>query len=215
MHRLIPHKHHLSDECHGNSMKHHLQCTVYVGLWSWTQCALFVHKFLVPRCLLIFQCLLSSSMDKTVRLWDIETTTCLKVFVHSDYGKVIYWIILSRCFLKSRLIFLSWLDSYMYPVQSRRWKVLHQRFAWCQGPHMECTRTSCCWLDRLPWNGYSYMLHSRWSGNNNLGFLPSVLRIWAVGYSWHCLNIYPWKGALVGSHKGSCRFYNTSGMYPS
>ncbi|GJR09748.1 RNA-directed DNA polymerase, eukaryota, reverse transcriptase zinc-binding domain protein [Tanacetum coccineum] len=27
----------------------------------------------------------SSSMDKTVRLWDIETRNCLKVFSHSDY----------------------------------------------------------------------------------------------------------------------------------
>ncbi|PWA36965.1 transducin/WD40 repeat-like superfamily protein [Artemisia annua] len=29
--------------------------------------------------------LLSSSMDKTVKLWDIETKNCLKVFSHSDY----------------------------------------------------------------------------------------------------------------------------------
>uniref|UniRef100_A0ACD5W7V7 Uncharacterized protein n=1 Tax=Avena sativa TaxID=4498 RepID=A0ACD5W7V7_AVESA len=29
--------------------------------------------------------LLSSSMDKTVRLWDVESKTCLKVFTHSDY----------------------------------------------------------------------------------------------------------------------------------
>nr|GEY70376.1 hypothetical protein [Tanacetum cinerariifolium] len=29
--------------------------------------------------------LLSSSMDKTVKLWDIETRNCLKVFSHSDY----------------------------------------------------------------------------------------------------------------------------------
>ncbi|KAI3830290.1 hypothetical protein L1987_04428 [Smallanthus sonchifolius] len=31
------------------------------------------------------QLLLSSSMDKTVRLWDIETKNCLKQFAHSDY----------------------------------------------------------------------------------------------------------------------------------
>ncbi|KAF5821118.1 putative transcription factor WD40-like family [Helianthus annuus] len=31
------------------------------------------------------QFLLSSSMDKTVRLWDIETKNCLKQFAHSDY----------------------------------------------------------------------------------------------------------------------------------
>lgn len=33
------------------------------------------------------QLLLSSSMDKTVRLWDLETKSCLKLFAHNDYGK--------------------------------------------------------------------------------------------------------------------------------
>lgn len=31
--------------------------------------------------------LLSSSMDKTVRLWDTESQACLKTFAHSDYGE--------------------------------------------------------------------------------------------------------------------------------
>ncbi|KAK2986203.1 hypothetical protein RJ640_001282 [Escallonia rubra] len=31
------------------------------------------------------QQMLSSSMDKTVRLWDMETRTCLKLFAHNDY----------------------------------------------------------------------------------------------------------------------------------
>ncbi|CAO2141133.1 unnamed protein product [Urochloa humidicola] len=31
------------------------------------------------------QLLLSSSMDKTVRLWDMDTKTCLKMFPHNDY----------------------------------------------------------------------------------------------------------------------------------
>ncbi|KAL6868221.1 hypothetical protein ACP4OV_015066 [Aristida adscensionis] len=31
------------------------------------------------------QHLLSSSMDKTVRLWDVDTKTCLKLFAHNDY----------------------------------------------------------------------------------------------------------------------------------
>ncbi|GFP78596.1 protochlorophyllide reductase chloroplastic [Phtheirospermum japonicum] len=31
------------------------------------------------------QLLLSSSMDKTVRLWDLSTKSCLKIFSHSDY----------------------------------------------------------------------------------------------------------------------------------
>ncbi|PPS03122.1 hypothetical protein GOBAR_AA17535 [Gossypium barbadense] len=30
--------------------------------------------------------LLSSSMDKTVRLWDLISKTCLRIFSHSDYG---------------------------------------------------------------------------------------------------------------------------------
>ncbi|KAL6503183.1 hypothetical protein OROHE_023812 [Orobanche hederae] len=31
------------------------------------------------------QLLLSSSMDKTVRMWDLETRSCLKMFAHNDY----------------------------------------------------------------------------------------------------------------------------------
>lgn len=27
-------------------------------------------------------------MDKTVRLWDLESKSCIKVFAHSDYGKI-------------------------------------------------------------------------------------------------------------------------------
>ena len=34
------------------------------------------------------QLLLSSSMDKTVRLWDMETKSCLKLFAHNDYGQM-------------------------------------------------------------------------------------------------------------------------------
>jgi WD40 repeat protein len=39
------------------------------------------------------QYLLSSSMDKTVKLWDITTSTCLKTFSHTDYGKSSYRVI--------------------------------------------------------------------------------------------------------------------------
>ncbi|XP_039778125.1 WD repeat-containing protein 44-like [Panicum virgatum] len=34
------------------------------------------------------QQLLSSSMDKTVRLWNMDTKTCLKMFPHNDYGEL-------------------------------------------------------------------------------------------------------------------------------
>ncbi|GMJ08463.1 hypothetical protein like AT2G37670 [Hibiscus trionum] len=37
------------------------------------------------------QQLLSSSMDKTVRLWDLETKSCLKLFAHNDYVTCIHF----------------------------------------------------------------------------------------------------------------------------
>ena len=36
---------------------------------------------------LFSQHLLSSSMDKTVRLWDLSSKSCLQIFSHSDYGE--------------------------------------------------------------------------------------------------------------------------------
>ncbi|MCD7446549.1 hypothetical protein HAX54_009233 [Datura stramonium] len=33
------------------------------------------------------------SMDKTVRLWDIETQSCLKMFAHNDYGEIPCYIV--------------------------------------------------------------------------------------------------------------------------
>jgi hypothetical protein len=35
----------------------------------------------------MLQMLLSSSMDKTVRMWKVGCNRCLKVFHHKDYGK--------------------------------------------------------------------------------------------------------------------------------
>ncbi|KAL1187425.1 hypothetical protein V6Z11_A01G248000 [Gossypium hirsutum] len=37
------------------------------------------------------QQLLSSSMDKTVRLWDLDTKSCLKLFAHNDYVTCIHF----------------------------------------------------------------------------------------------------------------------------
>ncbi|XVF08082.1 hypothetical protein REPUB_Repub06bG0195400 [Reevesia pubescens] len=37
------------------------------------------------------QQLLSSSMEKTVRLWDLETRNCLKLFAHNDYVTCIHF----------------------------------------------------------------------------------------------------------------------------
>lgn len=45
------------------------------------------------------QLLLSSSMDKTVRLWDLESKSCLKLFSHNDYGEMSNHV--------SKLVFLT------------------------------------------------------------------------------------------------------------
>lgn len=37
------------------------------------------------------QLLLSSSMDKTVRMWGLESKSCLKMFAHNDYGEMQYY----------------------------------------------------------------------------------------------------------------------------
>lgn len=42
------------------------------------------------------QLLLSSSMDKTVRLWNMESQDCLKMFAHSDYGKEAMYTIIAH-----------------------------------------------------------------------------------------------------------------------
>lgn len=41
-----------------------------------------------------FQQLLSASMDKTVRLWDLSSKSCLKIFSHSDYGNCLHTLLL-------------------------------------------------------------------------------------------------------------------------
>lgn len=37
----------------------------------------------------MFQFLLSSSVDKTVRMWQVGCDGCLKVFSHSNYGALL------------------------------------------------------------------------------------------------------------------------------
>ncbi|XP_042480653.1 uncharacterized protein LOC122061457 [Macadamia integrifolia] len=50
------------------------------------------------------QQLLSSSMDKTVRLWDMESKTCLKLFAHNDYVTCIHFNpVDDRCFISGSL----------------------------------------------------------------------------------------------------------------
>lgn len=63
-------------------------------------------------------------MDKTVRLWDIETNSCLRMFTHSDYGKVMLVSILLALLQTGYLqyirlsSFVFHLNSYVHTVQS-------------------------------------------------------------------------------------------------
>lgn len=45
----------------------------------------------------LLQCLLSSSKDKTVRLWQVGCNKCLNVFRHNDYGIYEKQKLLSPC----------------------------------------------------------------------------------------------------------------------
>ncbi|KAL7589243.1 hypothetical protein Lser_V15G38686 [Lactuca serriola] len=101
------------------------------------------------------QLLLSSSMDKTVRLWDIETKNCLKTFSHTDYVTCIQFNPADDDYFIS-----GSLDS-----KVRIWNIPD--------------RLVVDWID----------LHEM---------------VTSIGYS------TDGKVSVVGSHKGICRFYNTS-----
>ncbi|XP_021887726.1 WD repeat-containing protein 44-like [Carica papaya] len=102
------------------------------------------------------QLLLSSSMDKTVRLWDLESRSCLKLFAHNDYVTCIQfnptdddYFISGSLDAKVRI----WNIPDRYVVD---WTDIHEMV------------TSAC-------------------------YTPDG------------------QGAFVGTHKGSCRLYNTEG----
>lgn len=83
---------------------------------------------------------------------------------------------------------------------------------------MEHSWSSSCWLEWSAWDGHCCLLYSGWSGI--LGFV--LLRVFRrlndhfviggiLNLEGFCFGLYL-KGALVGSYKGSCRLYNTSGI---
>jgi hypothetical protein len=55
----------------------------------------------------LLQCLLSSSKDKTVRLWQVGCDQCLNVFHHNDYGKYEKQNFLSLCLVIMIIIGLN------------------------------------------------------------------------------------------------------------
>ncbi|KAI3442944.1 uncharacterized protein J3R85_000278 [Psidium guajava] len=98
--------------------------------------------------------LLSSSMDKTVRLWDMETKSCLKLFAHNDYVTCIQFNPIDDMYFISGSL----------DAKIRIWSIPD--------------RQVIDWTD----------LHEM---------------VTAVCYS------PDGEGAIVGSHKGSCRMYST------
>ncbi|KAG0494136.1 hypothetical protein HPP92_005130 [Vanilla planifolia] len=101
------------------------------------------------------QHLLSSSMDKTVRLWDMENRACLKLFAHNDYVTCIQFNpINNNSFISGSL-----------DAKVRIWSISERQV--------------------IDWSDLHEM-------------------VTAVCYT------PDGQGALVGSHKGSFRFYNTA-----
>ncbi|XP_042513444.1 WD repeat-containing protein 44-like [Macadamia integrifolia] len=101
------------------------------------------------------QQLLSSSMDKTVRLWDMESKTCLKLFAHNDYVTCIQFNPIDD----------SYFISGSLDAKVRLWSIPDRQVVDWTDLHEMVTATC---------------------------YTPDG------------------QGALVGSHTGSCRLYNTS-----
>ncbi|KAJ3681084.1 hypothetical protein LUZ60_015573 [Juncus effusus] len=101
------------------------------------------------------QYILSSSMDKTVRLWDVESKTCVKMFAHNDYVTCVQFNPIDENYFISGSL----------DAKVRIWSILDRHVV--------------DWVD----------LHEM---------------VTAASYTPHA------DAALVGSHKGSCRFFTVS-----
>ncbi|RLM98441.1 uncharacterized protein C2845_PM06G12110 [Panicum miliaceum] len=99
--------------------------------------------------------LLSSSMDKTVRLWDTESKACLKTFAHSDYVTCIQFNpVDDRYFISGSL-----------DAKVRLWSIPDRQV--------------------VDWTDLNEMVTAA-------SYTPDG------------------QGAIIGSHKGSCRLYKTT-----
>ncbi|CAL5422566.1 unnamed protein product [Camellia sinensis] len=101
------------------------------------------------------QLLLSASMDKTVRLWDMETKSCLKLFAHNDYVTCIQFNPIDDDYFISGSL----------DAKVRIWKIPDRQLVDYTDLH-EMVTAVC--------------------------YTPDG------------------QGALIGSHKGSCRLYSTA-----
>ncbi|KAI7997716.1 WD repeat-containing protein 44 [Camellia lanceoleosa] len=101
------------------------------------------------------QLLLSASMDKTVRLWDMETKSCLKLFAHNDYVTCIQFNPIDDNYFISGSL----------DAKVRIWKIPDRQLVDYTDLH-EMVTAVC--------------------------YTPDG------------------QGALIGSHKGSCRLYSTA-----
>ncbi|XP_062204509.1 uncharacterized protein LOC133906584 [Phragmites australis] len=100
--------------------------------------------------------LLSSSMDKTVRLWDTASKACLKTFAHNDYVTCIQFNpVDDRYFISGSL-----------DAKVRLWSIPDRQV--------------------VDWTDLNEMVTAA-------SYTPDG------------------QGAIIGSHKGSCRFYKTTG----
>ncbi|XP_022746433.1 WD repeat-containing protein 44-like [Durio zibethinus] len=106
--------------------------------------------------LMDLQRLLSSSMDKTVRLWDLETKSCLKLFAHNDYVTCIHFNPMDDDYFISGSL----------DAKVRIWNIPDRQVVDWTDLH-EMVTAAC--------------------------YTPDG------------------QGALIGSHKGSCRMYSTDG----
>ncbi|KAH7447603.1 hypothetical protein KP509_01G113100 [Ceratopteris richardii] len=134
------------------------------------------------------QFLLSSSMDKTVRLWNIVSGECSRIFAHNDYVTCIDFNPVDDGYFISGSL----------DAKVRLWSIKDRQVVdWVDICEMV---TAACYLP----NGLVDFQSS---------FFYSWIQNYFFMYSSFLLteNVLPFpQGAAIGSYKGTCHFYKTS-----